>query len=168
MEPAITFENITLENKEKIKELSAFATEIVKEHYDPIIGEEQNDYMLSLFQSQEGIASQLRHGYQYYLVYHKGEKAGFTAFYPRKGKLYLSKFYVHKDKRGKKIASHMFQFIKEQAKNAKLPAIFLNVNKENHASIEIYEHFGFEKAYEEKNHIGNGFYMDDFILEYKL
>ena len=31
--------------------------------------------------------------------------------------------------------------------------------------IRIYEHFGFRKVREEKNDIGNGFYMDDWVLE---
>ena len=43
----------------EISEMSKMATEILREYYDPIIGKEQNDYMLELFQSEDAIRDQL-------------------------------------------------------------------------------------------------------------
>ena len=51
-------------NIDEINELSVLATKIVREHYDPIIGKETNDYMLNLFQSPEGIQKQINDGYE--------------------------------------------------------------------------------------------------------
>ena len=59
----------------------------------------------------------------------------------------------------------MFEFVEEETRKEGLSAIFLNVNRDNQAVIRIYEHFGFRKVREEKNDIGNGFYMDDWVLE---
>ena len=53
----------------------------------------------------------------------------------------------------------------EETRREGLSAIFLNVNRDNEAVIRIYEHLGFRKVREEKNAIGGGFYMDDFVLE---
>ena len=135
-------------------------------HTDDIIGTAQNDYMLSKFQTVEAITEQFVHGYRYYWAVHEGKKAGFLAFFPRDGKMYLSKFYVHKDFRGKRIASGMFEFLVEETKKQGLDSIFLNVNRDNTEVINIYYHLGFVKTREEKNDIGSGFYMDDYVLEY--
>ena len=145
-----------------IKEMSEMATAILREHYDPIIGKEQNDYMLDMFQSVEAVTEQLSHGYNYYFAKNDGDNAGFLAFYPREGALYLSKLYLYKDQRGKGFSRVMLEFLKEKAKELGLNRIELNVNR-NNPSVQIYEKLGFTVAWEEKNDIGNGFYMDDYV-----
>lgn len=160
------YRKLFLEDKEAIKNLSALATKIVKQHFDPIIGETQNDYMINKFQSVSAIAEQIAMGYRYYFVVQNQENVGFMAFYPKSGRMYLSKFYVDSKYRGKGISNKMFQFVKQETIKEKLPAIVLNVNKNNTEVIHIYEHLGFCKVREEQNDIGNGYFMDDFVLEY--
>ena len=162
------YKRVFLENKEEIKALSALATKIVKEHFDPLIGEAQNDYMISKFQSVSAIREQIAEGYRYYFVLKNQEQLGFMAFYPKNKKMYLSKFYVDSKFRGQGIASKMFQFVKEQSIKEKLSAIVLNVNRNNKEVIDIYQHLGFRKIREEKNEIGKGYVMDDFVLEYRI
>src|SRR5699024_10598364 len=70
---------------EAINKLSKLASAIIKEHYDPILGETQNDYMIDKFQSAQSIAEQLEQGYNYFLVSdNDGNKVGFIAYFPRK------------------------------------------------------------------------------------
>lgn len=164
----VTFVSADQNNPADIAELSQFATAILKQHFDPIVGEEQNDYMLSMFQSEHSLKEQISHGYRYYWVKEQGKNAGFIAFYPRNGKMYLSKFYLHKDYRGKKLGKKMLAFVEQEAKKEQLPAVFLNVNKENFDVIEIYKHMGFFISGKEKNDIGNGYFMDDYIMEYPI
>ena len=156
------FIKLTLGDINGIKEMSEMATAILREHYDPIIGKEQNDYMLDMFQSVEAVTEQLSHGYNYYFAKKDGANAGFLAFYPREGALYLSKLYLYKDQRGKGFSRVMLEFLKEKAKELGLNRIELNVNR-NNPSVQIYEKLGFTVAWEEKNDIGNGFYMDDYV-----
>lgn len=156
------FIKLTLDDVKGIKEMSAMATAILREHYDPIIGKEQNDYMLDMFQSVEAVTEQLSHGYNYYFAKSDGANAGFLAYYPREGALYLSKLYLYKDQRGKGFSRVMLEFLKEKAKELGLNRIELNVNR-NNPSVKIYEKLGFTVAWEEKNDIGNGFYMDDYV-----
>ena len=148
--------------------LSSLATEIVREHFDPIIGKAQNDYMLEKFQSISAIKEQFHKGYLYYWVKYDNKNAGFLGFYPIENKLYLSKFYLEREYRGKNISRKMFEFIVNYAKQKKLISIYLNVNKNNEIPIKVYEHLGFVIIREEKNDIGNGYYMDDFVFEYKI
>lgn len=146
----------------RLEELSSMAVKIVKEYYDPLLGPEQNDYMIEKFQSVKAIKGQLEHGYRYFIVSLDGINLGFLAFYPRNNALYLSKFYLYAEHRGKGYASHIIGFLKEMAAELGLKSIELNVNKYN-ISCRIYEALGFKKIRSEKNDIGSGFFMDDFV-----
>ena len=55
----------------------------------------------------------------------------------------------------------------EHAKKCGLNTIELNVNQDNPA-VYAYEHLGFVKIREEKNDIGQGFFIDDFVLSYEF
>ena len=99
-----------------VNEMSHLATDIVREHFDPLIGKAQNDYMLARFQTPQAIAEQTAHGSRYYFVRENGQDAGFVAFYPRDGKMYLSKFYLKKEMRGKGYAHEMLSFVLDETK----------------------------------------------------
>ena len=154
--------------KEEIEPLSVLATSILREHYDPIVGVEQNNYMLNKFQSVPAITDQFNHGYIYYWGKYEGKNVGFIGFYPVKDKLYLSKFYISKEYRGKHIGRKFFEFLCDYTRKKGLKSIYLNVNKYNYDSIKVYEHLGFVKIRDEKNDIGSGYYMDDYVYEYVL
>jgi len=161
-------EFVRLENDEKeIERMSAMATAIVREHFDPLIGKEQNDYMLSLFQTPGAIAAQLAEGYRYYFVRKDGEDIGFTAFYPRQDAMYLSKFYLYRQERAKGYAHAMMEFVESETRKEGLQAVELNVNRFNSA-VQVYEKLGFEIIREEKNEIGHGFIMDDYVFRKQL
>ncbi len=149
-------------DREGISKMSHMATEIVREHFDPIIGKAQNDYMISLFQTEESISTQLQNGYRYFFIEDNDKTIGFTAFYPRDNAMYLSKFYLYKEERGKGYSRKMLEFIIRESKLLNLNGIELNVNKENDACL-AYEHLGFQIIRAEKNDIGNGFIMDDYV-----
>ena len=72
------------EDKAGICEMSKMATAIVREHFDPLIGKEQNDYMLEKFQTEQAIAEQLKSGYHYFLSARKIEILDFWHFIPKK------------------------------------------------------------------------------------
>ena len=83
--------------------MSELATNIVREHFDPIIGKAQNDYMISKFQTPESIADALYHGYRYYFVKDGDRIVGFSAFVKKDDEMYLSKFYLKKKNGAKTI-----------------------------------------------------------------
>jgi diamine N-acetyltransferase len=163
----ISFRKVTGTDTEAVQQLSVLATRIVKEHFDPIIGSAQNDYMISRFQTAAALTEQINHGYTYYIVCDGLANAGFIAFYPREGEMYLSKFYLDRTERGKGIAKAMLNFLVQETKKAGFSSIFLNVNRHNEA-VKVYEHLGFRKIREEKNDIGNGYVMDDFVYQYTI
>lgn len=157
------FQEIPPDDSPAIEKLSAVATEIVKEHYDPIIGPAMNDYMIAMFQSVPAITRQLAEGYRYHFVKENGVLLGFLAWYPKGKALYLSKFYLYKHQRGRGYARQMLDFLIQTAEDNGLAAIELNVNRGNPA-VQVYRKLGFSVIREEKNAIGNGYVMDDYVF----
>jgi len=70
------FELIKPVGRRGLEEMSELATQIMKEHYDPIVGSEINDHMLGKFQSVEGIEREIDGGAEYFFATVAGEKAG--------------------------------------------------------------------------------------------
>ena len=163
----LNFVPLYIDEQEKIREMSEMASSIIREHFDPLIGKDQNDYMISLFQTPTAIADQLRAGYRYYFVQKSGKNIGFVAFYPKGEAMYLSKFYLYKAMRGCGYSRQMLSFVIDESKKEKCSCIELNVNKHNSA-CKAYDHLGFKIIRSEKNDIGNGFYMDDYVYRYDL
>lgn len=151
-----------------INRMSALASSIVKEHFDPIIGAAQNDYMIERFQSPSAIASMLAEGYRYFFVVRPdGDEVGFIAFVPHDDSLYLSKFYLRKDARGHGYAHQMMAFVAQAARELGYSTITLNVNRENDARF-AYEKMGFHIIRTEVNDIGAGYVMDDYVYELEV
>jgi len=156
------FMNVDPAKDELVERLSKIASEIVKKYYDPLLGEEQNDYMIEKFQSEAAIRDQLSRGYHYFIAQDGFRAIGFLGFYPRRDHLYLSKFYLSEGERGKGYGRKMLEFCIQSAKDGGFGAIELNVNKKN-ATAAIYERFGFKKIRSERNDIGHGYFMDDYV-----
>ena len=58
---------IPVSNMELVYSVNAVAEEIWRDHYTPIIGKKQVEYMLEKFLSPEALVEQINSGYQYYL-----------------------------------------------------------------------------------------------------
>ena len=151
---------------EQIQQVCHIAEEIWREHYIPIIGESQVDYMLDKFQSPHAVSNQIQQqGYSYYFITYEDQSAGYLAFKLESDKMFLSKIYVMKQHRGKRLAGKAIAFLVEQCKQRGLRSIYLTVNKRNASSIAAYERLGFVKVQAVVADIGNGYVMDDDVME---
>ena len=126
-----------LQDEKKVQELSALASAIVKEHYDPLLGSEQNDYMIQMFQSVPAIKKQLENGYQYDLVCLRNGKAiGFVGYYPRMPMRCISANFICTRITGERgISRKMLEFVIGECRKQGLHQITLNVNKYNDAIL---------------------------------
>lgn len=160
---------IEVTKSEQIEEMAQIADEIWHEHYIDLLSKEQIDYMVEKFQSSHAIKRQQKEeGYQYFLVEEDGEYAGYMGIKPEKEKLFLSKFYLKKAFRGRKLASEGFEFLYDLCKRKGYQSIYLTVNKGNENSIRVYEKKGFRVMCTQVADIGNGYVMDDFIMEKEI
>lgn len=164
------FDWVKIETDEQIKELCALAKEIWNEYSICFISQEQIDYMLEKFQSEQVVKAQLNYQqYSYYFLEEDGENFGYFAVQKQKDKLFLSKIYIKKDFRGKGYARKAFtNAIVPIARELELLKITLTVNKYNFASIMAYEKLGFIRTSSVETDIGNGYVMDDYIYEFEL
>ena len=164
-------ENIlTVKNKSHIDAVAKLAKEIWEQHFTPIIGAAQVEYMLGKFQSSNAISSQLKEGWEYYIATRENEYVGYIGLVPNNldRKILLSKIYVKSDVRGSGIGNQLLDFVEEMSRERGFKTVWLTVNRFNDNTIEWYLRHGFVITDEVKKDIGGGFYMDDFIMEKKI
>jgi ribosomal protein S18 acetylase RimI-like enzyme len=154
--------------EKQIDIVEALAVDIWNEHYIPIIGKPQVNYMLEKFQSKEAMIEQIKNGYTYYLVEEEGRNIGYIGIELKKGELFLSKLYIMSSERGKGYGKKAVQFLEDLAREKKLNKISLTVNKNNVNSIAVYEKMGFTNLGSIVMDIGGGFVMDDYKMEKSL
>lgn len=145
-------------------QIEDLADTIWREHYIPIVGKPQIDYMLDKFQSAKAIENQVDDGYEYFIIIYNNIPVGYISIKKETGALFLSKIYVLSSYRGKKIGKYAMQFVENKAKTYKLKHIRLTVNINNTNSIKAYEKLGFKNIGPTIADIGNGFVMDDYEM----
>ena len=153
---------------EQIAIVESLAREIWTEHYTPIIGRQQVDYMLDRFQSRQAIHDQIKGGVLYFLIRAADVFIGYMAVQPKEDELFLSKIYVRSSDRRKGYGRRAVRFAESLAKERNLRKVVLTVNKNNVDSIKAYERTGFKNAGSLIQDIGNGFVMDDYKMEKTL
>ena len=157
-----------VKDDEDIRAVAEMARRIWNEHYVDIIGQEQVDYMLQNFQSEEAIRAAIeQEGHLYYLASVYGEDVGYWAVEPEpeQGRMKLSKIYVRRDRRRQGIGRQMVEAAEELCRERGMETLWLAVNKNNTDSIRAYRAMGFERAGKRVKDIGEGFVMDDYIME---
>ena len=152
-----------VKDPEQIAAVARLARKIWTEHYVPIIGPAQVEYMLEKFQSEAAIARQISgEGYEYYLL----PGAGYLALVPDRGNksVLLSKIYVKSTQRGTGLGRTFVEFAAARCAELGCRELWLTVNRNNTGSIAFYERMGFRKTDELVTDIGNGFVMDDWRM----
>jgi ribosomal protein S18 acetylase RimI-like enzyme len=159
----MTIIDVTTEQQKAIVE--SLANEIWTEHYTPIIGRDQVDYMLARFQSRQAVEEQIAAGVLYFLLEEGHAFIGYIAVHPRSEDLFLSKIYVRSSHRSKGFGKKAVQFTETLARKKGLRKIVLTVNKNNTVAIRAYEKMGFVNTGSLVQDIGGGFVMDDYAME---
>ncbi|MFT3950677.1 MAG: GNAT family N-acetyltransferase [Oscillospiraceae bacterium] len=152
----------------EIAQTAQLADEIWHECFSGMIGAEQIDYMVERFQSAVAMQAQIAAGYVYYTVTVGGETAGYFAYQPTEGTLFLSKLYIRRDYRGCGLAGEAFRFLKDIAARERLTKLWLTVNRGNVGAIAAYKRFGMHIEREQVKDIGGGFVMDDYIFAFDM
>ena len=132
--------------------------------YGHIISQEQIDFMLDWMYSDESLAEQLNKGHQFYIASIDGDEIGFCSVSAEENNSYkLNKLYVLPIAQGTGSGKALLNKAIAVAKAAGAISLFLQVNKHNNA-YTFYLKNGFIKEQEFKFDIGNGFYMDDYVM----
>ncbi len=152
-------------NDKQIEIVAKLACEIWNQHFIPIIGKAQVDYMLDKFQSKIALSEQIEQNFLYYSIKINNRYIGYFSVLPKEKELFLSKLYIKSSERGKGFGKKTIDFIENFAKEKNLYKITLTVNKNNVNSINAYKKMGFVNTGSVVKDIGNGFVMDDYKME---
>lgn len=136
--------------------------------YANIITQQQIDYMLDLMYSADTLNQHFENpDYQYYLIQEDEVFLGFIGFEfhqePETTKLH--RIYFLKEAQGKGLGKKALEFVINKAKNVNDKRVTLTVNKNNSAQ-KFYESQGFKIYSEAVFDIGNGYVMDDYLMEF--
>ena len=131
--------------------------------YGHIISQEQIDFMLEWMYSDDSLATQMNTGCEFYIANMNGSDIGFCSVSEEDGAHKLNKLYVLPTAQGTGAGKALLNKSIEVAKAAGSSSLFLQVNKLNTAYTFYLKH-GFIKELEFKFDIGNGFFMDDYVM----
>ncbi len=139
--------------------------------FENILSPEQIEYMLNWMYSLEMLESQMDKGHTFLLSEEEGKELGFAGFelnYGEGPKAKLHKIYLLPEAQGKGAGKALILEVADRAKKAGQKSLLLNVNKYNQKAINFYNRIGFQKIYKEVIDIGNGYVMDDVVMELNL
>jgi ribosomal protein S18 acetylase RimI-like enzyme len=138
--------------------------------YLDIIGQAQIDYMLDKMYNKGELLKQFMEGH-IFLIAEDGEKqygfAGYSIVGHEERIYKLHKLYVLPSAHGKGVGKILINEVFNQVKDAGGTALQLNVNKHNNAK-DFYFKGGFTIKESVKLDIGGGYFMDDYVMEYKF
>lgn len=137
--------------------------------YGAILSAEQLDYMLDMMYSEPALRRQMNEGQQFILISENNIPLGFAAY----GKMQddttwkLHKIYVLPDTQGKGLGKKLLEYVITAVKKLGAKELILNVNRYNKAQ-QFYERLGFTVLREEDINIGNGYFMNDYVMQLAL
>ena len=159
--------NIKKATIENIATIRAMASVVFPHTYREILSPEQIDYMMEWMYSAESLHRQMTvEGHIYYIAYREGEPAGYLSIQPEGEDTYhLQKLYILPHLQGLHLGEQLFrQAIAAIKELHPTPCqMRLNVNRHNKA-LTFYQKMGMVKVDEGDFPIGNGYYMNDFIM----
>ncbi len=162
---------VLVQTPEQIAELANIAEIIWTEYFTPITGVEKTKYLLNQMLSIDALIHCIAdEGYQYYFTDFDGKHVGFVGIQPKEddGYLFLSKLYLLADERGKGFGRKQLDFVMKRAQELGFDRIRLTCARDNEASVEIYKHVGFKVIDVVDNDVGDGFQMNDYVMEFSF
>ena len=161
---SLIIREVTTEN---LKEIIHLAELIWWDHYPGIISNEQIEYMLSKGYNESTITQELESGTTYWvMLLNNDELIGFASYGPidTGEEIQLYKLYMHPRFQRSGYGTAFLKHLQEKAAENGYRQLVLTVNKNNHKAISAYLKNGFMIREARITDIGNGFFMDDYIM----
>jgi GNAT superfamily N-acetyltransferase len=162
----VTVEIATLQPSE-VEQLCALARTIWREHYPPIIGEAQTDYMLEQRYTAQIVGRELESDAIWWDVLKVDREPIAFASSLRldpSNELKLDKLYVRPDRQRHGYGGLLIGHTCARARELGCDTVVLAVNKRNSKAIAAYRKHGFAVREAVVKEIGSGFVMDDYIM----
>ncbi len=147
--------------------IRALAEVVFPATYEALLPSGQVPFMMEWMYSAESLRRQMAEGHTYYIAYAEDNPCGYLSIEQQHETLFhLQKIYVLPAFQGRGVGKHLFrQAVQHVSAAGTLPATMeLNVNRENRA-VGFYLKMGMHRARTVDVAIGNGFFMNDYIME---
>ncbi len=157
--------------KEELSKVQRIAHQTWPSTFGAILSAEQIAYMLNWMYDLSLLESQVEKGHTFLIAEEQGTAsgfAGFELFYKEGKKAKLHKLYLLPSSHGKGTGKALLQEVASRARAVGQQILTLNVNKDNQKAIDFYTSQGFVEIYKEVIDIGNGYVMDDAVMELVL
>lgn len=152
-----------------LQTIGHLAQRIWMEHYPAIIGLEQTEFMLQKMYALPALQEQWNKGHRFYFWYEGAHPVGFAAIDATPDTHgFLAKFYLESAHRGKGIAPQFLAYLENRLRETSRHSVQLTVNRQNIGAINFYFKSGFKIIRCEDFDIGNGYFMNDFVMEKQL
>ena len=107
-------------------------------------------------------------GSQFILVYDEEDPVGFAAYFQKTPSIFkLDKIYILPSQQGKGTGRFVIEYLIDEIKQKGATALQLQVYRQNEAR-NFYEKLGFVVIEEKDFDIGQGFFMNDYVMEKRL
>jgi GNAT superfamily N-acetyltransferase len=138
------------------------------EAYKDILQPDQMSYMLEKFYSLAALDHQFNVlKYKTVLALDNNQPVGFATYSPKENArdvFKLHKIYLLPEQHGRGTGRYLLEHIIEDIKNHQANILELNVNRFNKAR-SFYEKLGFRIVEEVDIPIGNGYFMNDYVMQ---
>ncbi|MFD2036086.1 GNAT family N-acetyltransferase [Belliella marina] len=142
------------------------------ETFSNILTPVQIDYMLNWMYDLDALKNQMNEKNHVFLLASEDEKfLGFCSYElasENSKKVKIHKIYILPNTQGKGIGRKLIDEVKKLTIQNGFGSLYLNVNRFNLGAIDFYLYLGFKEVRKEVIDIGNGFIMDDLVLEMEV
>lgn len=121
--------------------------------------------------SEDSLRQQMENGHMFFIPEEDGHPIGYLSVQTEGKDLYhLQKNYLRPTCQGIGYGKSLFYHAVDYVRSVHPSpcAMRLNVNRRSTTAANFYKHMGIKKVDEGGGHIGNGFYMTDYIMEIRI
>ena len=135
-----------------------------------VVSDEQAEYMRTKFCTPDALRLEAARGDVYLKLHHRGDIRAFASHCPTPvpDEWKLHKLFVDPQWHRKGFGDALIAYVQQQARSAGCKTLMLTVNKHNAGAIALYQKNGFEIREPIEIDIGNGFYLDDYVMVHTL
>jgi ribosomal protein S18 acetylase RimI-like enzyme len=148
--------------------LARLGETIWRSHYTRIIGSAQIDYMLAERYTPDKLRLYLNADDRWLMLLRiNGQAVGYCSYASTDdpNEMKLEQLYLLPELHGKGLGKLMLRHVEEQTRVRGCSTLTLQTNKRNAAAIAFYRKAGFTVREAAVFDIGNGFVMDDYVME---
>lgn len=154
-------------SKAEIPVLRELAFKIFNETYKNLLSSQQIEYMLEMMYSEANLKNNFEEGCHFFLLKYDNENIGYGAISVDNEIVTLHKIYVDGRFQGMGFGKEFILFLEKKGNELKGKTIQLYVKRDNPAKL-FYEKMGYLPIKEVDKNIGNGYWMNDYLMEKAL